>query len=93
MDSGSKVLLGALAGAAAGALVAGLFATEEGAEARKRVVEGSKDLTNNLKGKLGDLTTNVKDTVADTYNSVKQTATDFVGQGMDKASSVASNLK
>ncbi|MCW3114873.1 MAG: hypothetical protein JWR18_3269, partial [Segetibacter sp.] len=34
MDSGSKVLLGALAGAAAGALVAGLFATEEGAEAR-----------------------------------------------------------
>lgn len=89
MNSGSKVLLGALAGAATGALIAGLFATEEGDEVLNKLSENSKDLANNLKGKFSDL----KDNVAETYESVKQSATDLVNAGVEKASSVASNLK
>jgi gas vesicle protein len=89
MNSGSKVLLGALAGAAAGALLAGLFATEEGEEARSRFAEATGDITNNLKDKFSDL----KDNVAEKYESVKQTATDLIEEGMSKASNAASNLK
>lgn len=86
------MLLGALAGAAVGAFIAGLF-TEEADELKEKVVQGSKDLTSNLKEKLSVVADNVKETVADTYQTVKQTATDFVGESKDKASSVASNLK
>ena len=92
MNSGSKLLLGAIAGAAAGVLVAGFF-TEEGEEVTKKVVKGGKDLASNLTGKLGDLKETVTDTVAGSYQTVKQAATDFVSHGADKASSVASNLK
>ena len=88
MNSGTKLLLGAIAGAAAGVLVAGFF-TEEGSQVTSRVLEGSKDLANNMKGKLGDL----KDKAVDTYASVKQHATDLVQEGISKGSDVASNLK
>jgi gas vesicle protein len=91
MNSGSKLLLGALAGAAAGVFVAGFF-TEEGEQVRKKVVKGSKDLTSNLSDKLGELKDTVTDTVAGSYQTVKQVATDFVGHGVDKASTVASNV-
>jgi gas vesicle protein len=92
MNSGPKVLLGALAGAAIGAVIAGIF-TEEGNELREKVVQGSKDFTGNLKEKLGDATSSIKDAASDAFQTVKQTASDFVGTATDKASSVASNLK
>ncbi|GEO07585.1 YtxH domain-containing protein [Segetibacter aerophilus] len=92
MNSGPKVLLGAIAGAAIGAVIAGIF-TEEGNELKEKVVQGGKDLTDNLKEKLSDATTNIKEAASGAYESVKQTATDFVGTATNKASSTASNSK
>jgi gas vesicle protein len=89
MNSVSKVVFGALAGAAAGAIVAWLFATEEGEEVRDQLISGSKDWTDNVRGKLSDL----KDTVAEKFESVKESASDLFEQGKDKATELAGNLK
>ena len=89
MNSGSKVLLGVLAGAATGAILGVLFAPDKGEETRKRISEGSKDLTSNLKDKFGEFV----DGLADKYESVKESATDLYEQGRAKASNVAQALK
>ncbi len=89
MNSGSKVLLGVLAGAATGAILGVLFAPDKGEETRRRISDGSRDVTNNLKDRFGEFV----DGLADKYESVKGTATDLIEQGRAKASSVASALK
>ena len=73
MNSVSKVAFGALAGAAAGAIVAWLFATDEGAEVTDQLFAKSKDLAGNIQEKLGEL----RDTVADKFDSVKESASDL----------------
>ncbi|HEX8279068.1 MAG TPA: YtxH domain-containing protein [Segetibacter sp.] len=89
MNSGSKVLLGVLAGAATGAILGVLFAPDKGEETRRRISEGSKDVTDNLKTKFGEFV----DGLAERYDSVKETATDLLDQGRQKASNVVSALK
>jgi gas vesicle protein len=81
MNSVSKVAFGALAGAAAGAIVAWLFATDEGAEVIDQLATGSRDLAGSVQEKLGDL----RDTVVDKFDSVTQSAGDLLQQGKDKA--------
>ncbi|MCW3082076.1 YtxH domain-containing protein [Segetibacter sp.] len=89
MSSGSKVLLGVLAGAATGAILGVLFAPDKGDETRRRISEGSRDVTENLKNKFGEFV----DGLADRYETVKESATDLIDQGRQKASSVVSALK
>ncbi len=89
MKSGSKVLLGVLAGAATGAILGILFAPDKGEETRKKLSDGSKDVADNLKKKFGEFV----DSVADKYDTVKSTATDLYVQGKSKVSTVASALK
>jgi gas vesicle protein len=88
-SSGSNVLLGVLAGAATGAILGVLFAPDKGEETRRKISEGGRDLSDNLKGKVSDLKANV----ADKYQTVKQSASDLIEQGKAKASDLASNLK
>ena len=87
MNSGSKVLLGALAGAATGAFIAALFGTEQGAEARSRIAEGTQTLRNDLSGRLGDL----KSTASDKLQTVKQGASDLIEAGRSKLSGVTNS--
>ena len=88
MNSGSKVLLGVLAGAAAGAVLGVLFAPDRGVETRRKLGEGSKDIATNLKDKFSELV----DGIADKYESAKEGATDLINKGKDKASSLAENF-
>lgn len=88
MNSGSKVLLGVFAGAAAGAILGVLFAPDRGVETRRKIGEGSKDIATNLKDKFADLV----DGIADKYESAKEGATDLINKGKDKASSLAENF-
>ncbi len=88
MNSGSKVLLGVVAGAAAGAILGVLFAPEAGMETRRKIGEGSKDIADNLKSKFSDLV----DGIADKYESAREGASDLLNKGKDKASSMADNL-
>lgn len=54
MSSG-KLLLGVLAGAAAGALFGILFAPDKGTETRRKIVEKGEDYLDEVKGKFNDL--------------------------------------
>jgi gas vesicle protein len=75
----SKVVIGALAGAALGSLVAGAF-TQKGIEIRNRVGEGSKNIANNLKDKVSDMT----GAIADKYEAAKEGAADLIEKGKQK---------
>lgn len=76
----TKVLIGALAGAAAGSIIGGLF-TEKGIEARRRVGESSKNIANNLKEKVSD----IKEGITEKYEAVKESASDLIQKGKRKA--------
>ena len=89
MNSGSKVLLGVLAGAATGAILGVLFAPDKGDETRRRISEGSRDVTDNLKTKFGEFV----DGLADRYETVKGSASDLLDQGRQKATNVVNALK
>jgi gas vesicle protein len=82
MNSGSKVLLGVLAGAAAGAILGVLFAPEAGTETRRRLGEGSRDVANNLKARFSDLV----DNIADKYESAREGASDLIDRGKQAVS-------
>ena len=58
MSSG-KVILGVLAGAAAGAILGLLFAPDKGSETRKKVYKKSEKYAEDLKHKFGDFIENV----------------------------------
>ena len=88
MNSGSKVLMGILAGAAAGAALGLLFAPEPGVEMRKKIGEGSKDLATNLKEKFSELV----DGIADKYESAREGASELLHKGKDKFSSVSDDF-
>ena len=47
MNSGSKVLLGVMAGAAAGVILGVLFAPEKGEDTRRKLSDGSRDVAFN----------------------------------------------
>ncbi|MBL7971614.1 MAG: YtxH domain-containing protein, partial [Prolixibacteraceae bacterium] len=51
MSSG-KVLLGVLAGAAAGALIGILFAPDKGSETRRKIAEKGEDYVDGMKEKF-----------------------------------------
>ena len=60
MKSG-KVLLGVLAGAAAGALLGILFAPEKGAVTRRQILQKGENYTDGLKEKFNQMANNVKE--------------------------------
>ena len=70
MSSG-KVLLGVLAGVAAGALIGILFAPDKGTETRKKIVEKGEDYVDELKGKINGLIDDVTKKVDLTKAKVK----------------------
>ena len=89
MNSGSKVLLGVLAGAATGAILGVLFAPDKGMETRRRIGDSSRDFAENLKDKFSEFV----DGLAYKYESVKGNAADFIEQGRCKATAVTNALK
>ena len=89
MNSGSKVLLGVLAGAATGAILGVLFAPDKGEETRRRLSEGSRDLSDNLKEKSRSFA----EAAAREFDTVRESATELLEQGSTKASGMAGGVK
>jgi gas vesicle protein len=83
MSSG-KVVLGLLAGAAAGALAGILLAPAKGSKTRRRILKKGENYADSLKDKLNDLleTTNQK------FEKVKKEVTDFTEKKMGKTEKV-----
>ncbi len=67
MSSG-KVLLGVLAGVAAGALLGILFAPEKGSTTRKKIVSKGEEYVDDLKDKFGEFV----DKVAGKFEAAKE---------------------
>ncbi|TDH28557.1 YtxH domain-containing protein [Segetibacter sp. 3557_3] len=75
----TKLVIGALAGAAVGSLVAGAF-TEKGVEIRHRAAESGKKVADNLKHKVSGVT----DAVANKFEAAKEGAADLIEKGKQK---------
>ena len=79
--STGKVVLGALAGLATGAILGILFAPEKGTDTRKKIANKGKDSLDDLKQKYTD----VIDTISSKFDSVKKDASNFYESGKDLA--------
>lgn len=79
MSSG-KLLLGVLAGVAAGAVLGILFAPDEGAKTRKKIVKKGEEFTDGLKEKFDKF----KDEITEKFEKVKEDVTDFAEKAKAK---------
>ena len=73
----SKILIGAVAGAAVGALVGSAF-TEKGKKVTSRITESTKHLAENIKEKAE--ATGVTDSLAHVYEAAKDTVVEAIGK-------------
>ncbi len=87
MKSG-KVLLGVLAGVAAGALLGVLFAPDKGANTRKKILSKGEDYADALKEKFDELL----GTVTNKSESAKQDAEELVSKGKAKYDEVKNEV-
>jgi gas vesicle protein len=71
MNDNSKVLIGLLAGLAAGAALGLLFAPEKGTDTRDRLSQSIKDLSDSIKDKAADEINNLANLKDKVVSSVK----------------------
>lgn len=80
MNSKTRLIVGALAVAALGAVAAGLFATDKGRRTRKELRKKARKLRNKTLQQVGEL----KASASRGYETLKQTATDIIDEGIEK---------
>ena len=76
MDT-EKVVLGALAGLATGAILGILFAPEKGTETRKKIADKGKDSLDDLKHKYNELI----DSLSSKLDDVKSEGNKYIKEG------------
>jgi gas vesicle protein len=89
MKSQTKLIIGALAAAALGTVIAGLFATDEGRKTRKKLAKKTRKLRNKTLQQVGEL----KVGASRRYETVKQAATDIIDEGKEIVSGITGNAK
>ena len=88
MNSG-KVLLGVLAGIAAGALIGILFAPDKGSKTRKKIVQQGEDYTEGLKEKFNEFL----ETIDEKSKVIKEEVSNFTEKVKSKADEVKRDVK
>lgn len=88
MNSG-KVLLGVMAGVAAGALIGILFAPDKGSKTRKMIVDKGEDYADELKAKFDKLYASM----TEKFEGAKKSAEDFSEKGKSKFEEVKKDYK
>jgi len=88
MSSG-KILLGVLAGVAAGALLGVLFAPDKGWNTRKRISKKADDYMDGLREKFDEFL----DTISVKMEEVKDEVSDFTEQDMSKTTQAGKKAK
>lgn len=84
-----KLLLGVLAGVAAGALLGVLFAPEKGSITRKKISKKGADYADELKNRFDEFVDSIKEEV----ETVKEEAKDFVKEGKSKMEDVMRDVE
>jgi len=84
MDNSSKVVLGAIAGLAAGAALGLLFAPNKGADTRKKISKKGNDYMDDMKEKFDDLMENITAKI----ESVKAGGDELAEKGKSKLNHV-----
>jgi len=87
--STGKVLLGILAGAAAGAALGILFAPEKGSVTRKKITRKGEDVWDNLQAKFEDFISTAREKI----NETKNEAEDLYEKGKEKVQKAKKDLK
>jgi gas vesicle protein len=88
MSSG-KVLIGVLAGLAAGALLGVLFAPDKGSETRKKIVKKGEDSVEGLREKLDEL---IK-SFAEKFEAAKAEAGEALVNGKNHIQEIKKDIK
>ena len=88
MNAG-KIFLSVLAGAAAGAVAGILFAPDEGAKTRKKILKKGEDYADSLKDKFDELF----DAVAEKFEKTKSDVTDYAEKAKQEVSNYAERAK
>jgi len=88
MDTG-KILLGILAGVAAGAVLGILFAPEKGSVTRKKIATKTGDIKDGLKDKFSEFL----DDISEKYDNVKEGVSDFTDHMKHKIADAEKEVK
>jgi len=88
-NSNSKIMVGFLAGAAAGVLAGILFAPDKGTETRKKISKKSGEAADSLKHKFNDFVDGLKET----YATAKESVDDAADKGNMKLNSLKGEVK
>jgi gas vesicle protein len=88
MTSSTKVILGIVGAAAAGAVIGMLLAPEKGSDIRQKV----KDAANDWACQLADLFAEGKSELSNLKNKATRTAKDLTGQADDRFNNVRESL-
>jgi len=88
-NANSKIMIGFLAGAAAGVLAGVLFAPDKGTETRKKISKKSGDVADSLKHKFNDFVDGLKET----YATAKENVEDAADKGNMKLNSLKGEAK
>jgi len=81
MNGSGKIVLGVLAGIAAGALLGILFAPDKGSDTRKKIVKKGEDLKDSLKEKYNEFVNSVNEK----FEKVKEDISDITEQAKTKS--------
>lgn len=87
--STGKILLGMLAGLAAGSLLGILFAPDKGSETRKKISKKGEDYADGIKEQFDD----ILDGISEKFGKVKEEVTDFADKVKAKAEKTVTGEK
>jgi len=88
MRSG-KVIMGLLAGFAAGALIGVLFAPDKGTETRRKISKKGEDFANDVKGKFNEFI----ESMSEKFDKVKSDVTGFKEEVKNKADQAGKDMR